>query len=217
VKPREPEARRAPAPTPEPELEPELEPEPEPEAVHTPEPPPSFDAFDEHPRLAAETVAPAQSPPPPPQQMPMPFAVHAPALPAEPEPMPAAAQNFDPNGPFIPDPEPMERPPAAAPPPREKTFDEMLNEMASFAGTAEKKQVENTEPAAADADTEAEVLADVREQFDTISAGDTLPIPAPEPMPEGEDVLELVDDVADDEDEDGWMSTLLEGRGDDRT
>jgi hypothetical protein len=158
--------------------------------------------------------------------MPMPFAVHAPALPPEPEPVAAAAPEQDLDGPFIPDPEPYE-PVAAAPPPHEKTFDEMLNEMAGFAGAAEVRQVETTEPAATDAapdadahaeaDAEAELLADVREHFDTISAGDTLPIPAPEPMPEVEDVLELVDDVADDEDEDGWMSTLLEGRGDDRS
>jgi hypothetical protein len=64
------------------------------------------------------------------------------------------------------------------------------------------------------ADQEAKELADVRAQFDTVAAEDDLPLLPPEPMPDAHDMLELVDDVADDEDEDGWMSTLLEGKGD---
>ena len=167
------------------------------------------------PPLEPVTPVTPVTPAPPAQQMPMPFAVHAHALPAEPPPLAATPASPDVEGPFIPDPEPYQRP-EAAPMPREKTFDEMLNELPSFAGTAEVKQVESTSPAS-EADAQADLLADVRAQFDTISAGDTLPIPAPEPMPEVEDVIELVDDVADDEDTDGWMSTLLEGRGDDGT
>ncbi|HEX6062694.1 MAG TPA: DivIVA domain-containing protein [Longimicrobiales bacterium] len=235
----------APAPAPAPRAEPKREPEARPateskraEAAAAPEsvPAPAPAAASrpgrapEPPRLAESlrepelplpaVVAPAPiepvptappAPPARPQQMPMPFAVHAPAMPPASEPL-AAPKDFDINGPFVPDPEPYQ-PPPAAPLPREKTFDEMLNELPSFAGTADVKQVEST----AAADAEAEHLAEVRDHFDTISAGDTLPIPAPEPMPEVEDVLELVDDVADDEDEDGWMSTLLEGRGDDGT
>jgi hypothetical protein len=95
----------------------------------------------------------------------------------------------------------------------------MLNDLPAFAGIAEAKQVAapepEMEPPGSD-DVEAEVLADVRAEFDSVVAED-LSIPEPEPMPEAEEVLELVDDVADDEDEDGWMSTLLEGKGDDRS
>ena len=188
-------------------------PQPTPAPARPPEPPASVEMFDETVVLPA---TPAATPPAPPraQQMPMPFAVHAPALPAEPEPAAVQPGDLDLSGPFIPELAPA---PAAPPPPREKTFDEMLNEMSAFAGTAEVRQVEHTESPETEADAEADNLADVRQQFDTISAGDTLPVPAPEPMPEVEDVIELADDVADDEDENGWMSTLLEGRGDDRT
>jgi hypothetical protein len=69
-------------------------------------------------------------------------------------------------------------------------------------------------PGPAAADEEAEEFADVRAQFDAAAADDTMPVPPPSPMPDADDMLELVDDVADDEDEDGWMSTLLEGKGD---
>jgi hypothetical protein len=94
--------------------------------------------------------------------------------------------------------------------PREKTFDELLNALPGFAGVAETKQVDTPQT---DPEEEAELLADVRAEFDSTAAADELPLLSPEP----DDMLELVDDVADDEDSDGWMSTLLEGRSDNRS
>jgi hypothetical protein len=99
----------------------------------------------------------------------------------------------------------------------DKSFDELLNDLPAFAGTAEVKQadaghVENGSVL----DEEADLLAEVRAEFDTV-AMDDIAAPDPEAMPDADDVLDLVDDVAGDEDEGGWMSTLLEGKGDDRS
>jgi cell division initiation protein len=93
----------------------------------------------------------------------------------------------------------------------DKSFDDMLDSLPAFAGTAKVKQAGSppVEPPV-NADQEAEALADVRSEFDQLVAEDLPPL-----KPEQE-VLDLVDDVADDEDEDGWMSTLLEGKGDKR-
>ena len=93
----------------------------------------------------------------------------------------------------------------------DKSFDDMLDTLPAFAGTANVKQAQSP-PAErpVNPDEEGEVLADVRSEFDQLASDD---LPALQREPE---VLDLVDDVADDEDEDGWMSTLLEGKGDKR-
>ena len=170
-----------------------------------------------------------------PAPMPLPVAI------PEPTPMPEAGIASKLESPPVarrqkevesePAPDDVDEPEAAG---GDRSFDEMLGELAPFAGTAHVTQLEIAEsrpvggaedwepyggepqpavaqPAAdADADAEAELLADVRAEFDELVAED---LPALEPEPE-EEVLDLVDDVADDEDEDGWMSTLLEGKGD---
>jgi cell division initiation protein len=96
------------------------------------------------------------------------------------------------------------------------SFDEMLDSLPAFAGDAHVTQISepNTAPVEpqVDADEEAELLADVRSEFDELVADDLPPLPE-----QDEELLDLVDDVADDEDEDGWMSTLLEGKGDKRS
>jgi hypothetical protein len=110
--------------------------------------------------------------------------------------------------------------------PMEKSFDDMLAALPAFTPKPASARPPAAPPApvaneasVASADEDAELLADVRAQFDAVAAEEDLELPPPAAMPEAEaddEVLELVDDVADDEDEDGWMSTLLEGRGDDR-
>ncbi len=136
-------------------------------------------------------------------------------LPAEPEIEPETEPEVD--DPFVPDPLPQV---AAVADPLEKSFDDMLNDLPPFAGAAKVRQAGSLEvpvemkQAPGSADEEAEVLADVRAEFDAVTADDDLPLLPPEPMPDADDMMELVDDVADDEDEDGWMSTLLEGKGD---
>jgi hypothetical protein len=112
---------------------------------------------------------------------------------------------------------PFEPPPAPEPASSlDRSFDEMLDSLPAFAGDAHVTQMDepNTAPVEppVDADEEAEVLADVRSEFDELVAEDLPPLPEQE-----EELLDLVDDVADDEDEDGWMSTLLEGKGDKRS
>jgi cell division initiation protein len=128
----------------------------------------------------------------------------------------AAGLNDNADGPFLPDPEPDAVRSAPSTSRNDKSFDELLNDLPAFAGTAEVKQ-EKAPPAAPDQDNDASLLADVRAQFDAVAADDDASLPTPEAMPDADEVLELVDDVADDEDEDGWMSTLLEGKGDDRS
>ena len=218
--PRRPRKRPPEAPAPAPraaqrEIAPEpveFEPEPEPEPVPMP--------------------LPRAIPEPPPRAAARPVVPPLPLLPDEPEfGAPVRGDDFDVDGPFIPDPE-LDAPPApkaaAEPepdfdprrelepmrlesaPPQEKSFDEMLADLPAFTPSASAQP----SPMAALDDEEAELLADVRAQFDAVAADDDM-LPEPEPMPDAEDVLDLVDDVADDEDEDGWMSTLLEGRGDD--
>ena len=118
--------------------------------------------------------------------------------------------------PFVPEPSPLA---AAETPPLDKSFDDMLNDLPPFAGTAKVRQSGALEvpvemPRTNTADEEADSLADVRAEFDAVAADDNMPVPPPAAMPDADDTLELVDDVADDEDEDGWMSTLLEGKGD---
>ena len=188
----------------------EFEPEPEPEPVPMPLP----RAIPQAPQAPPRAAAPAAVPP-------------LPLLSDEPEfGTPVRGDDFDLDGPFVPDPEHDAAPApkaAAGPdfdprrelepmrlesaPPQEKSFDEMLADLPAFTPAA-------SAPLAALDDEESELLADVRAQFDAVAADDDM-LPEPEPMPDAEDVLDLVDDVADDEDEDGWMSTLLEGRGDD--
>ena len=143
--------------------------------------------------------------------------------PAEPQPMPLPVA--------IPEPPkasktqtPWEReggPAAVESPPEpasslDRSFDEMLDTLPAFAGDAHVTQIDepNTAPLEPqiDADEEAESLADVRSEFDELVADDLPPLPEHEA-----ELLDLVDDVADDEDEDGWMSTLLEGKGDKRS
>jgi cell division initiation protein len=98
----------------------------------------------------------------------------------------------------------------------DRSFDEMLGSLPAFAGDAHVTQISEPDTApvepSVDADEEAELLADVRSEFDELVADDLPPLPEPE-----DELLDLVDDVADDEDEDGWMSTLLEGKGDKRS
>jgi cell division initiation protein len=135
---------------------------------------------------------------------------------AQSEPEPVAEPTVAADEPFVPEPIPVA---AAETPPLDKSFDDMLNELPPFAGTAKVRQSGALEvpvemPHKNTADDEAESLADVRAEFDAVAADDDMPIPPPAAMPEVDDMLELVDDVADDEDEDGWMSTLLEGKGD---
>jgi cell division initiation protein len=190
---------------------PEFEPEPEPDPVPMPLP----RAIPEPPRSAAPPIAAA-----------------APVVAQTPEyGTPVRGDDFDFDGPFIPEPEPDSEPEAEAPfefdpkrelepmrlesaPPQDRSFDEMLADLPTLAPAPQTAKP--AAPLAALNDEESEVLADVRAKFDAVAADDDLLIPEPEPMPEAEDVLDLVDDVADDEEEDGWMSTLLEGRGDDR-
>lgn len=185
---------------------------------------------------APQTQQPQQTQKPQPPQQPQPRKVEPEPLPLlEPEDIapPAAAaglaaaatvtnhaaDDFERDAPFFPEPD-AEPELTGGSAPRDKTFDELLNALPGFAGAAEPKQVASTQPpaqrTAASADEEAELLADVRAEFDAVAADDVM-LPPPEPMPAGDDMLELVDDVADDEDEGGWMSTLLEGRGDDRS
>ena len=214
------ESPRTPEPEPEPEWEPEL---PEPQPMPLPRAVPLAEA----PPLAAAApfVAPA-----PVIETPKPVA--PPAPPASPRAAaapdygtPIPGDDFDLDGPFIPEPEPdaefdapFEPEPARAPETAmEKSFDDMLNELPAF-NVAPSAPAKPSAPAAARAaDEDAELLADVRAQFDAVAAEEDFDVPPPAPMPEADadDVLELVDDAADDEDEDGWMSTLLEGRGDD--
>ena len=198
---------------------------------------------------AAEPVAPSAVPLEPPraaQPVPMPLPVAVPEAeeelpfwpeerepvgataepePSLPEPVVAEAEIEDS---FVPEPEPepqlaFEPEPVqevvAEASPLEKSFDDMLNELPAFAGTAKVRQTDALEvpvemPRSNNADAEAESLADVRAHFDAVAAEEIAPVPAPAPMPDVDDTLELVDDVADDEDEDGWMSSLLEGKGD---
>ena len=141
--------------------------------------------------------------------MPLPIAI------PEPTPMPEAEPVMDFGEPYVkaaPAPEPVA--------PEDRSIDDMLNDLPPFAGTANVTQLEigesaapagNEEEFAADADEEAEVLADVRAEFDELVAED---LPLLTDADADEEVIDLVDDVADDEDEDGWMSTLLEGKGD---
>ena len=184
--------RKPPRKRAEPSLQ-ESAPEPEPEPVAAP------------PGPAPKPKAKREEPTP----MPLPVAI------PEPTPMPEAEPVMDFGEPYV--------KAAATPEPvssEDRSIDDMLNDLPPFAGTANVTQLEigesapsaeNNEEFAADADEEAEVLADVRAEFDELVAED-LPLLA-EDDAEGE-VLDLVDDVADDEDEDGWMSTLLEGKGD---
>lgn len=109
--------------------------------------------------------------------------------------------------------------PPSAPEPTsslDTSFDEMLDSLPAFAGDAHVTQIDEPNQAPVDplvdADEEAELLADVRSEFDELVAEDLPPLPEQEA-----ELLDLVDDVADDEDEDGWMSTLLEGKGDKRS
>jgi DivIVA domain-containing protein len=109
--------------------------------------------------------------------------------------------------------------PSSAPDPAssvDRSFDELLDSLPAFAGDAHVRQINKPDTAPiepqVDADEEAEVLADVRSEFDELVAEDLPPLPE-----QDEELLDLVDDVADDEDEDGWMSTLLEGKGDKRS
>jgi DivIVA domain-containing protein len=189
----EPEPPRAAQPVPVPMPLPVAVPEPEEEMPWSPEEPEPEPEFEP----AAEMVAEAEPE-------------------AEPEPEPEAVASAEPDfgDAFVPDPEPP-----AQPAMHEKSFDDMLNELPPFAGTARVRQTGALEvpvemPRSAAADEEAEQLADVRAQFDAAATDDSMPVPPPSAMPEADDMLELVDDVADDEDEDGWMSTLLEGKGD---
>jgi cell division initiation protein len=146
-----------------------------------------------------------------PQPMPLPVAIPEPPTskqtPWEREGGPAAIEQ---ELPFV----PGSAPEAAGS--LNKTFDDMLESLPAFAGDASVRQVKqpNTAPVEppVNADEEAELLADVRSEFDELVAEDLPPLPEPQ-----EEILDLVDDVADDEDEDGWMSTLLEGKGDKRS
>jgi DivIVA domain-containing protein len=203
----------------EPELPPIDEPPPsrrksEPEPARIPEPEAPRAAAAEPPRAAQPTPMPLPVAVPETDELPL-LADESPSEPNEPaEPPPAAvAEQYDFEGPFIPEPanEPVDEGP------RERSFDEMLNELPPFAGTAKVRQtaleVPVDMPQNDSADEEAERLADVRAKFDDVAAEDA-EVPQAPPVPDGEDMLELVDDVADDEDEDGWMSTLLEGKGD---
>ena len=190
----EPEARKESAPEP-------AEPEPMPLPIAIPERTPIPEA------LALPETMSIPAPTPMPEASVMDFGepyVKA----ADPEPAPRAAS---------------EAPMAAA----DRSIDDMLNELPPFAGTANVTQLEITEetteetlvvqaPAddfVADPDEEAELLADVRAEFDELVAEDLPDLPEAATT-DDEEVLDLVDDVADDEDEDGWMSTLLEGKGD---
>jgi hypothetical protein len=99
------------------------------------------------------------------------------------------------------------------PPMDERSLDEMIGDLSAFQSGKPAKQLEiktdefvPDEIPEAEADAEAELLADVRVEFDETAAA---------PVAD-EDVLDLVDDVADDEPADGWVSTLLEGKGDQR-
>lgn len=221
--------------------EPELPPidEPPPPRTSEPEPPPRTEAAAPRP-AAAPAPAPAPSPAvveapraPEPVPMPLPVAVQdtdeLPLLPDEPLPTPKGKAPPEPppqaqpaindasevDGPFVLDPVEVK----ADTPTMEKSFDDMLNDLPAFAGAAKVRQADALEvpvdmPHTSEDDDEAESLADVRAEFDSVAANDTAPVPPPAAMPEAPDMLELVDDVADDEDEDGWMSTLLEGKGD---
>lgn len=216
--PQPPRRAAAPEPAPAPEPEPDWESEWEPETpVAEPQPMPL-------PR--AVPVAERRPPTPPP-----------PATKAEPEfGTPVRGDDFEFEDAFIPDPEPEPTNNVArsAKASNDKSFDDMLNDLPTLAPAPASSapvapppappraaaKPASPGPAAASAasafdDDEAELLADVRAQFDSVVGGDDLSIPAPEPMPEADDVLDLVDDVADDEDTNGWMSTLLKGSGDD--
>lgn len=198
---------------------------------------PELPPIDEHPTSRAVESEPPRASQPVPVPMPLPVAVpeqdELPLVADEPEPVEFAALEPEPvaepaadpfveDGPFIPESPPVAarvdspEPVAASAERAEKTFDEMLNDLPPFAGTAKVRQGDALEVPVEmpQADEEAEVLADVREKFDSVAAAETTPAQPPAPTPMADDTLELVDDVADDEDEDGWMSTLLEGKGD---
>ena len=181
-------------------------------------------------RKRAEPEAKKESAPEPaePEPMPLPVAIPETMSIPEPTPMPEAVPVMDFGEPYVkaesvsepvrvPEPAPVPEPVAAA----DRSIDDMLNDLPAFAGTANVTQLEITEestPAAEDfvpdADEEAEMLADVRAEFDELVAEDLPVLPEATATDDDEEVLDLVDDVADDEDEDGWMSTLLEGKGD---
>jgi DivIVA domain-containing protein len=212
---RRPRRRAEPEQAPAEEAPPARRSKPEPESRGAPEP--------EAPRaVAAEPARPAE-----PTPMPLPVAVpdtdELPLLPDEPPPFaentvaapaaPVQIEQINLEGRFVPDPAPAPEDEG----PREKTFDDMLNDLPPFAGAAKVRQtaleVPVEMPESNSADEESDRLAEVRAKFDNVAAEDAA-IPQPEAMPQADDMLELVDDVADDEDEDGWMSTLLEGKGD---
>jgi cell division initiation protein len=174
-----------------------------------PEPPEVPQREPERKAQPAPKATPGPKAPPPPVAMPAAEVTRD--LDSEFEPYAGGPVQAVEDGPFIPDADQQQE--ADDTP---KTIDDMLNELPPFAGAAEVKQVQaaarpkTTPEPAVNADQESNALAEVRAEFDELVAADLPPL-APEAAAE---TLDLVDDVAGDEDEDGWMSTLLEGKGD---